>query len=357
VPLVPYDRTWVHPSQRLRPFYRSWEDACLWPHPLAGWTPTRTVTFSTKAGLDSAKAGLQDGDYIVYNGTGVLTISSSTSNGYAIQNKSVATKAVFDFGNYYSANHVKFQTTSSSFFYGLYIEKATNLCFIGGEYTSATDYGILFQGGSNCVVWDAVMPSCGAGGLFCTTEAGPANVTNSVFKWESFDSNQNPTGDPHGTLGGGWHEGQISDGGIASSLFNNNVFMVYGHDSDIGSCIQFGDTNTTPSLNNNQFFIKSEHNHYTNNGADSAGYGFVVWGSAKQSNNVCRLLQVKDHTGRATFCNSLTTTSTNCMVVEHGRAINTNQDTTDLAAHDSGLGVTVPYDTRKPTKMTYQDCI
>lgn len=359
MPLAPYDRTWVHPSGSLRPYYRSFEDATLWPGPLSGWTPTRTVTFSTKAGLDSARTGLQDGDYVVYNGTGVLTISSSSDNGYNFGTSSVATKAVFDFGSYYSANHVKFASTSTSSFYGGFFVNPTNVWYLGGEYTSLKTSGILWNGGSGSGVIGAVTHGCGAGGMFICPSSSHLTTQNCWFVWESFGNNQNPSGDPHGDSGGGYHDGLIADDNQSNSTMTGNTFMVYGHDTDTGSCVQFGDaTGTNISLSNNVFFVKTENNLYAASVSPwDFACGFVAWGSASLSGNLVELLQVKNYAGRATYCDSLTSTSTNGVTVKHGRAIDTNQNTSILSAHDGTLSSTAPWDTRHTTKFIHQDVI
>lgn len=358
--LVPYDRTWVGPaSGSLRPYYRSYEDATLHPNPLAGWTPSRTVTFTTKAELDTARTGLLDGDYVQYTGTGVLTISSSTDNGYNFGTSTVATKAVFDFGDYNSANHVQFASTSTSSFYGAYFVNPTNVWYMGGEYTSLKTSGILWNGGSGGGIWGAVTHGCGAGGIFACPSSSHLTMDGCTFLWESFGNNQNPSGDPHGDSGGGYHEGLIADGNQTNSTQQNCLFMCYGHDSQLGSCVQFGDsTGTNINLNNNTFFIKAENNTYVASVSPwDFSCGFVTWGSASQSGNVVELLQVTNYAGRATYCDSLTTSATNCVTVKHGRAVNTNQNTSFLSSHDGTLSSTAAWDTRQPTKVIHQDCI
>lgn len=356
--LIPYDRAWVGPATRsLRPYYRSYEDATLRPHPLAGWSPSRQVAFSTKAELDSARTGLQDGDYVYYAGSGVLTISSSSGNGYTFTTPSVATKAVFDFGNYNSANHVKFQSTSASSFVGCYFINPTKCWFVGGEYTSTTSEGFLWVGGSGGGMWDASTHGNGSHGAFIAFDSSHLSMNGCTFKYESWDNNHNPSGDPHGDSGGGWHEGLIGDSGQSSTM-QNCVFMVYGHDTNLGSCVEWGDTATVPQMNNNTLFIKAENNQYYVGAPDAPAMGFVAWGSGAQSGNVVELLQVRNYAGRATFCNSLTTSSTNCVTIKHGRAINTNQNTAGITAQDgTGLAATAAWDTRQPTKVIHQDCI
>lgn len=360
--LAPLERTWTGPQVRhVRPFYLSYDESvAIFRASVLGWTPARLVPFSTAAGLTTALSGIQDGDYIFYNGTGILSISSSSSHGKTFAPMSVASKAVIDFGSYYSPNHVKFSYTGATVgFYGAWIENPTNVWFVGGEFTSATSGGILWYGGSGGGFVGSVMHGCGASAWFCTPSASFTTVNGCTFVWEAFGNNQNPSADPHGDSGGGYHEGLLGDGNVANSLVENCIFACYGHDSQLGSAVQFGDSGTNIGLNNNTFYVWAANNTYVATVSPwDIAMGFVAWGSGNLSGNVVNLLQVQNYSGRATFCDSLTSTSANGVTVVHARAINTNQNTGFLASHDGTLSSSAAFDTRQPSKFIHlADCV
>lgn len=346
MPVTPYDRTWVHPSSGLRPYYLSYEDATNWPNPVTTFTPVRTVPYTTKAQLTSAISGIQGGDFITYTGTGVLTITSSTaSDALLIDTVAPATPAVIDFGHPDNANHVKFtQTSATTGWHGLETNRIQNLWFYGGEMTSNEGDAWSIHGAINCKFIDFSVHNAGSTGICAFPNY--TNVSGCWFRGRSHDNGQDPTTDSHPEKGTGIHGSIMSDGGANS--FINNTVMLYVYDQPTGAAVQWGDSGTM-DLSNNTFFIKAERLTKVAL-SQTAGNAWEIWGSAKRTNVVVELIQGTDLQGRVVDAQSLTA-STVSITVKHGRAKNTNLNTSLNETQN-----TYPFDPRYPTKITYQDC-
>ena len=323
--LVPYDRMWVGPANSgLRPYYRSFEDATLRTHPLAGWTPSRTVTFTTKAGLDSAVSGLLDGDYVQYTGTGKLSITASgAANAYTFTGPSVATKAVFDFGDLDTGNYVEFSYTGTTQGQtAVWVRHPTRITFIGGSMTAPSNgYGILWAGGTNSTWWDFYIHDVATDGLSCGSPAADGAMSGCTFKGEITNWGLAPAHDSHtNDPGSGIHGVLFAD--TSSGNTNGNTLMIYAHDGPSGAAIEMGDETSSQQMNNNTVFLKSVNQTFVGVFGDDAGNALQIWGAAVQTGNVVELLQGDTLTGHALYCGALTS-STVGWEIKHARAHNT----------------------------------
>lgn len=347
---------------------------------------TRLVTFSTQAGLTNAINNMQPGDYILYSGTGVLVISTtSASTAYSISGKNLSSIAAIDFGTAHSAwgfsttsNYVKFEqnATSKNGNSALSIGNCSNLAVYGGEFTS-TAIGVSMRGAlTNFYLLDQWIHDVGEHGVLMipsTSSGGVSTIQSTTVRVEVGPNwCMNPeldTATGHTDLGSGIHCLIAFDSGNGSS-FRNNTLVVYGHDSLApgthsygvtwtggggGSVIEIGQStgvgsadgsgNTLYVLGENNLFIPGENPGST--GTQTGGNVVNMWGNIPLNALKFGWIEGNNITGTLPHCapgGSWHSVSTP-IVVDHGRHSNTNQSTRggngapNNVAYPTGFGI------------------
>lgn len=351
----------------------------------AGW---RLVPFTTKAGLDAAMSNMHSHDYIYYAGTGVLTISNASSNGYVIWNKNPTGRVVINFGTnksiwntaIQSGNYVKFVYAGTGNFDAFWLNACSNLTIFGGDLTTTKDgNGILVNAPSHDVTWyDAYLHGIAGSGISVrgSTSSGVAsNVYNLKIRAEVNGFAMNPIYDPHSDKGTGVHALILhgNTGGI-----HDSTFAIYGHDTLApggksltgvvypegtgGSVIEQGN-DALANYNNDIMYAKGinlmmEPGHGTNpgsTGVQTGGNLFNLWGHIKLNGNVIGWAEATNTTGSVIHSdNGSWFPGSPALTVQHGRHSNTNQYT-------GGSNIPQPYPTTDPAGtplgIVYQDCL
>lgn len=334
--LLPSDRIMVDPLARIKPHYLSFEEAAWkWRCPILDFVPTRTVTFTDAAGLTAAINGLQAGDLVKYTGTGVLTISNSTTSALVFNAKAPASMVWFDFGNPWGANYVHFQYTGTT--WGWYAMDFENGCanigtyggYFSGSATNQTGRGITIEGpATNIQCWDFRVDSCGSDATAVAPISG--DITNCFLRGDVSDwgLNVGPNNQPHNEIGTGFHGCQFSD---SAHKVTNTTLVYRCHDSDCGAGVQVGNPNSTMTTSGCVFYIKSERLNYAAT-LQVASNTLQLWGSADVV-GTAELLIGENQQGRVVDCQSLSGSVTG-LVVKHGRAHKTNLNGSMNSSYD-----------------------
>jgi hypothetical protein len=345
----------------------------------AGW---RLVPFSTKAGLDSAITNMQGHDYIYYNGTGVMTISSSSATAYSIHGKNPTSPAVIDFGaardiwdsSKITPNYVKIIYTGTGESDGLLLYNDSNLRIFGGEFATSS-YGHdalrLFGGLHDVVLEDSYLSMSGASGVqFAATDpstGAASSIYNLIFRSEIARFSMNPATDNHADKGTGYH-GAIVHGNTGS--LHDITFAVYAHDplrpgetsagktwpeGGGGSACEFGQDGG--SNYNFTIYCKGENMLMIPNGTNpgstakqTGGNDINAWGNDPFNNFDFKWIEGINMTG-AVFhgAGGSWYPGTPAILVEHGRHNKTNQ-----LPNLGNIG-TNPY--QAGFGINYQDCL
>lgn len=349
----------------------------------AGW---HLVPFTDKASLDSAISGMQPNDYIYYNGTGVLTISSS-SGGFvdSIVGHNPSGRVVIDFGTSHSvwdsstvsANYVKFAYTGTGNSNALWLSNDSNLTIFGGDFTDSGGAGVLFNAPISNVTWeDGYLHAIAGSGIAVrgNTSAGAASeVTNLTIRAEVAGFALNPVYDTHPDVGTGNHA-LILHGSNGS--IDNSTFAIDGHDpippggrsltgvvypeGTGGACIEQGN-DVSANYSNDTLYagcanLLMEPGNGSNPGdtgtVQTGGNLFNIWGSDKLNGNVLygwgtNLSGAMFHTDNGNWF-----PGSPPLIYAIGRASNTNQYT-------GGGNIAQPYPTTNPAGtslgIVYQD--
>jgi P pilus assembly chaperone PapD len=349
----------------------------------AGW---RLVAFSTLAGLNSAISNMQPHDYIYYNGTGVLSISSSTGNAYTIANHNPSSQVVIDFGASHdlwdatkvSQNYVQFSRPSGSAkgWDGVFLHDVSNLRIFGGDIGSNLyGGGIRIMGNTHDVTWwDFYVHNIGGSGVGIqpiTQSGATSSIQNLNLRGEVNRFALNPSLDPHADKGTGVH-GVIIHGN--SGHYDNSTLTVYAHDSlrpgesslgliwpegGGGSAVEAG-TNSTggpTSQNNDKYYVKGDNLLMIPNGTNpgstakqTGGNVINAWGSVPLNGNDFVWIEGNNITGAVMHgTGGGWYPGSPAILVEHGRHTKTNQQ-----PNLGNIG-TNPYQTGYG--INYQDCL
>ena len=356
-----------------------------WPRPApatpsaaqsSGW---RLVPFSSLAGLNSAISNMQGHDYIYYNGTGVLSISSSTANAYTIAGHNPSSTVVIDFGTSHdmwdsskvSQNYVQFSRPSgaSKGWDCFYIHDSSNLRIFGGDLgPDLNGSGIRIMGYTHDVTWwDFYVHNIGGSGVGIQpiTQSGvTSSIQNLNIRGEVNRFALNPSLDPHADKGTGEH-GVIIHGN--SGHYDNSSVAVYAHDSlrpgevsvgltwpegGGGSAVETG-TNSTggpTSQNNDTYYIKGDNLLMIPNGTNPGSTaqqtgGNVVnnWGSVPLNGNDFVWIEGNNDTGAVMHgTGGGWYKASPAILVEHGRHYKTDQTTVGQAQSNpyyTGYGI------------------
>lgn len=348
-----------------------------WPRP--SFTPIRTVNFTTKAQLDTAIADMQAGDLIQYTGTGILTISSGSTNGYSIQNKNPASSVVIDLGTGHSiwdsgavsGDYVKFAYTGTANFSAFWVNACSNLRIYGGDFTSG-GYGITINAPSHDITWwDAYIHNVGSSGISVrgTTSGGSSSDCHNLnLRAEVNRFALNPALDNHPDKGTGLHA-CILHGNTGN--IHDSIFTIYGHDALApgetshghtwpegggGSVIEAGNVSGT-NYANCTYYAKGENNLMRPNGTNpgstaqqTGGNVFNLWGNVALNGNVIGWAEGINITGAVVHGSGGSWfPGSPAIKVLHGRGTNTNQFV------GSGGNVADRYVTGKG--ISYTDCL
>ena len=357
------------------------------PTSLATTAANLQVPFTTSAGLTSAITNMSAGQYIYYNGSGVLQITNTSLNTLVIASKSPSTAVTIDLGTKASTGPTNWGATTSANYVQIvngtsttggtcmWLHDISNLNIYGGEFTGNqhTSMGIYFQGtSSNVYLMDFVVHDVAGDGLRMIPSApsGVSSINGCTVRGEVYNWAMNPAIDDHPDKGSGLHAFQTWDSANGSSM-SNNTLAVYGHDSLAagatsfgtvwpegggGSVLEHGSSTGGTSSGNTIYALGVNGNMVpdgTNPGSSTKQTGTNVinaWGATATSGLTFGWIEGQSMTG-AVFHGDRTSGgfATNAIVVNHGRHTSTNLST------PSGSGnIAVPYETI--TNVTYNDC-
>lgn len=363
-----------------------------WARPTTKAGATRLVPFTTKTQLDTALSGMQAGDYIYYNGTGVLTISSSTTFPYSISSKNPTSAVTVDFGTpsttqidawapgASSANYVKFDYSGTGSFTSLKVSACSNLNLYGGYYTASNSNvglgGIGIWGATtNMAFYDFYVNQIGGSGIgiLNNTSGGSAGpVKNVQVRGEVTRYAMKPSLDSHIDKGAGIHA-CIIHGGNVNSSYDQVTAAIYGHNplqpNEVsagqtwpegagGAIIEPGNDNGTET--NFTLYVKGDTCNMTPNGTnpgsavngETGGNGINIWGSTSLAGMVIGWVEMTNCSGGPVHCTASSgwQSGTPPVTVLHGRHTNTNTYYNPATSSNRN----VAYDTTG--NVVYNDC-
>lgn len=296
------------------------------------FTPTRTVRFKDKAGLDAALADLQAGDLVKYD-PNFFGLSNRSLNlgAYSIRNKSLSKRTVIDFGcsnnvwdhSKITLNFVSFSDTTND---AMLFTDNKNLDIWGGYYHSDHGNGFRIMGNiTDCHILDQYVYSVGKSGVevqpIDSHTGDSRTIDGLVVRAEINRFCMDPSTDPHGDKGTG-HHGAIHHGN--SGHLDNSNFYYYAHDSLRPGEMSFGkvwpqggggsacepgtdNTGSFASQNNNHYIVYGEnllmqpmHGTVKNPGStisQTGGNIINAWGSVPMHGNVFDFIGGKRITG------------------------------------------------------------
>jgi hypothetical protein len=345
------------------------------PTSLATTPAGQQKPFTTISGMNTLLTNAVAGDYIYYNGSGILTQTSSSGNGYNLTARnysaSPAIPVTLDLGTRTTDiwspaganNYVKFSYTGASSFTALLLANVSNMCVYGGEYDSGTGGdAILIEGPtSNVTFWDAYVSKAGESGIGVAgilPSGGNSTVTNLNLRAEVTRFSMNPARDNHADKGTGFH-GAILHG--ASGTFSNSVVTIYAHNplqpgevsagntwpEGAGGCAveigQVGGNNDNLTI-----YVKGEDMNMipnaTNPGSTGSGQtgGNVInfWGNVALNGCIIGWAEGNRISGAVTHgTTGAWYPGSPVITVQHGRHSNTNGST-------AGGNISTPYDSR-----------
>lgn len=206
------------------------------------FTPTRTVRFKDKAGLDAAVADLRAGDLVIYDPAsfGLAKTSLTISSNYQIHDKKLSGRAVFDFGCSHNVwdnskivpDFVAFRDTRVGW-EAFTFRDCTNITILGGDYQASHSAGSFRVMGdmTDCKALDIYCHDSGGSGVLVqpTDSATGAAKTmdNIVIRSETNRYSMDPSYDNHNDKGTGFH-GLINHGDAGT--IKNSYFYTYAHD-------------------------------------------------------------------------------------------------------------------------------
>jgi len=325
--------------------------------------------FTTKAGLDAALAGAADGDYIYYNNSTKLSISTTgTGNAYVISGLSPATNITIDLGTAASIwnpgavsnGYVEFNYAGTSNAHALFMHDLTNVTIYGGAVAGANGgTGAVLYGNTNNLTWlDGYIHDVGGGGMQLAgiVPAGSAStIQNCTIRLEVNHWSLHPAFDSHNDKGTGFH-GIICHGGTGA--IKNNTFMLYAHDplapgevvngvtypeGGGGSAIEFGQSPAGSGNNNDNLvcYVKAANllmrptgstgggNPGSTGTGQTAGNVVNLWGNVPL--NGLDMVWIEGNNCTGAMVNGTPTggyfPGSPAIKVEHGRGTNMNQFT------------------------------
>lgn len=333
---------------------------------------------------------MQGQDYIYYNGTGVLNISSSsTSAAYSIHDKNPSSPVVFDFGTAHdiwdssqiSGNYVEFAYNGTSNQGAFWLYGDSNLRFYGGYLTSPLGGSTVLLQPSETntihdILWyDGYVYDAGGSGIAVrgsTNSTGTAsNAYNLDLRFEVNGFSMLPTFDNHCDKGTGFHA-LILHGNRGA--IHDSRFAVYGHDAlkpgqlwggitwpegGGGSVIEQGNS-TAANYDNDTMYALGENNLMVPNGTNpgstcqqTSGNVFNLWGNIQLNGNIIGWAEGNNITGSIIHSDNGTWfPGSPALVVQHGRHSSSNLSTV-------GSNISQPYPTTDPNGtalgIIYQD--
>lgn len=340
------------------------------PTTLAGTPAPQRKPWTTIAGLRTLLASAVSGDYLYYNGTGVLTVQSPSAVAFALAAYTgPAGRVTIDFGTrksewasssgYVSGNYVEFDYTGTGNQDAFYLRDCSNLYLYGGSISSGIGgAGIRMQGNVSDVTWlDFYVHDVGGTGVLpqpIDSHTGDSRTIDSLYLRGTVERPcMNPAYDPHADKGSGIHG--FHNHGSTGKFDNCTVFLhvIYplqpgehsaGKDwpeGALGSALEIGTDNgkgQACSQNDNTYayllenakfmpYVKDVRENPGSTAAQTGSNGINFWGSIPLNGNVVLWAENRNTTGANIHVDhgAGTPGSSPRIVVEIGRGINTNQ--------------------------------
>ena len=356
------------------------------PTSLATTPASHQKPFTTASGLTAAINSAVPGDYIYYNGSGVLTVNQSGgSNAFTMPTFNPSGRVTIDLGTKNttqntawgaptSANYCKFAYNGTSNLFAWYMPNASNLYIYGGEFTAPNRGGGIYLPKGNNILWyDGVVHDVIGTGLKLNPATG--SLTNLDFRFEVYRFGllgAYYNDDPHTDKGTGVHGIMMADD--TSGDFSNNRIVGYIHDTLApgdsyngvtypegtgGGCMQMGMPSSHTMDSNTIAFkcfnLNMRPGNGTNPGStsvqDIGGCGILLWGTAPNTNLDILWAEASNITGNLINCGSGGWHSGgSTRKVDHGRTSSTRL---------YGPGNPSPNNVDYPTGFgfTYTDCL
>lgn len=298
------------------------------------FVPTRTVRFKDLSGLTAAIADLRGGDLVKYDPDSFglpkqpLTITST----FRITNKKLSSRAVIDFGCSHNVwdsskivpDYVAFRNTGIQID-PFFMADCANIDIWGGDFF-ARGNGFRVQGDiTDCQLLDMYIHDIGQSGIVIQPVDSSTGASRThdglVVRCEVNRFAMDPSHDPHGDKGTGWH-GATHHGN--SGHLDNSHFYYYIHDSlrpgETSYGIVYpegaGGSACEPGTDNTGSFASQNNNHYTvygenllmtpmhtgcvNPGSTISQTGGNIlnnWGSVPMNGMICDFLGAKNISG------------------------------------------------------------
>ncbi len=355
------------------------------PTTLAGTSAPHQKPFTTLAELKTLIAAATTGDYIYYNGTGRLLITSGTGPALTLTgNKQITIdfgtrKSIWD-PTLNSGDYVEFQYSGTGQGDAFVIRDASNYTLYGGSLTGPLGGGSGFRifGNSSHILWyDGYVHHVGGSGVMIQPINGStgasSSITNCDFMFEVDRCCMYPAVDTHADKGSGMH-GVIIHGN--SGHWDDSRCIAYVHDplqpgetshslvwpeGACGSAIEAGTDSTggATSQNNNSYGYLALNllmdctgtNPGSNGAKQTGGNGINWWGSVPINSTEIEWAEVINISGQSSHGGAGGWhTGSPAIHYLHGRS-----DTTNSAYPNNNLSSpTDPYDRR--WGITYTDC-
>lgn len=321
------------------------------PTSLAATPLSQRKPFVNLTEMNNAIAGAAPGDYIYYNGSGVLPIQASGSNAYELKNRKPSAPFTLDLGTRRSQwgvpttpNYVEFKCTASSNLHAFYIHDCSNIVIYGGSFTTngTAGRGIwLIGGNTNITMWDFYSFNCGGDGIgmmnSIASGSSSGSIVNCNLRGECTGWGKNLALDPHNEKGTGLHGCQYADA-ATSGLMDRNTLALYAHDANNGVGINCGGQNPSAgNITNNVFYVLTENLTFAAQ-QQTAGNSIQFWGYRPLTTNTVGYAEGRNQTGAVVWAGGITSDSfTTGLQVLHGRHTNTN-------TNHNGTSGSVPFD-------------
>lgn len=325
----------------------AYDTATAYANNRPAFTPTRTVTVTTKTQLDAAIADLRAGDLV----DAVVAGGWDYTGHLDIRDKRLASYAAIDLGT--GVDAVRITNPDTSNFWAVLVNNVANLRMYGGKIKATGGQGILSHGLlNNFLWWDFYCHDCGNHGvsLVCASDGGGYDGID--IKGETYNCGLNYLAiDNHPEKGTGCHGMIIHDTQPSSAAYNfkNARIAMYVHDQPTGAALEIG--GNVGVEDNITIYLKAERLTFVAT-QQVGGNALQTWGSAPFSNIHVKYLEATDLQGRAVDNNLASGTSRSGITVEYGRASNCCQNP-HLASTEPSVSPSQPWDPRGAP--VYQD--
>jgi hypothetical protein len=290
----------------------TYEDAIAYAQTRPAFSPSRTISVSSAAQLQSAISNLQAGDLV--QATAPFIVSGET----VIKNR-LSAPAELDLSG------VQFVYSGGNNLAAVYLSNASNIRIYGGDLSTADTGGscMVIHGSQYVLWWGFKVHDCGGSGVAAFTSG--ASLDHLDLQGEITKVGQNLAWDPHIEKGTGEHGAILWDSNY-SYAFANNRFAFYAHDIPTGACVEVGSPLVATGAGGNVLYEKCV------NATDVAtiqtgGNALQLWGDTSNLGLDVKYLEGENLQGYAVRDAGVYSGQT-CKnsIVEYGRASNTNQN-------------------------------